>query len=179
MKYVGFDIVVLLLYVDGIILTGSATVAIQQVIDSLIIEFDIKDLGPLHYFLGIQISHTTTGLFLSQTKYIQDLLNKIEMSDCKPCNTPCLPYNQLLKDDEVPFPDAQIYRSIVGALQYLTFTRPNIAFSVHQVSQLMQQHMVSHYTTVKRILRYLKGTMSFGITYVAGEVCLKAFSDAD
>ncbi|XP_048445380.1 uncharacterized mitochondrial protein AtMg00810-like [Pyrus x bretschneideri] len=178
-KHVGSEIVILLLYVDDIILTGNAIAAIQHVIQSLTTEFDIKDLGTLHYFLGIQISRISTRLFLSQTKYIQDLLHKTEMSDCKPCDTPCLPYNRLLKNDGVLFLEPGTYRSIVGALQYLTFTRPDIAFSVHQVSQFMQQPMVSHYTAVKRILRYLKGTLSYGITYAAGEVGLKAFSDAD
>ncbi|KAM1260029.1 hypothetical protein ACFX2J_039256 [Malus domestica] len=178
-KHVGSEIVILLLYVDDIILTGNATAAIQQVIQSLTTEFDIKDLGTLHYFLGIQISCTATGMFLSQTKYIQDLLHKTEMSDCKPCDTSCLPYNRLLKDDGVPFSEPGTYRSIVGALQYLTFTRPDIAFSVHQVSQFLQTPMVSHFTAVKRILRYLKGTLSSGITYAAGDVGLKAFSDAD
>lgn len=99
MKQVGSEIVVLLLYVDVIIITGSATPTIQRVIHDLPAEFDIKDLGPLHYFLGIQIQKTATGLFLSQAKYVQDLLNKIEMVESKPCDSPCLPYNRLVKDD--------------------------------------------------------------------------------
>ncbi|VVA25644.1 PREDICTED: Retrovirus-related Pol poly from transposon TN, partial [Prunus dulcis] len=157
-KHVGHEIVVLLLYVDDIIITGSASGAITQVISALTTEFDIKDLGLLHYFLGIQITKTATGLFLSQTKYVADLLVKSEMFDAKPCDTPCLPYNRLLKEDGDPYSNPKLYRSIVGALQYLTFTRPDIAFSVHQVCQFMQNPMVSHFTAVKRILRYLKGT---------------------
>ncbi|KAM1079132.1 hypothetical protein ACFX2B_013731 [Malus domestica] len=178
-KTVGANIVILLLYVDDIIITGSATIVIQQVIDALTSEFNIKDLGPLHYFLGIQISKTAKGLFLSQQKYVQDLLVKTEMLDSKPCDTPCLPSNRLLKDDGDPYPNPTLYRSVVGALQYLTFTRPDIAFSVHQVCQFMQHPMVSHFTAVKRILRYLKGTMSCGITYSQGDLALSAFSDAD
>ncbi|KAI5315074.1 hypothetical protein L3X38_044250 [Prunus dulcis] len=178
-KHVGHEIVVLLLYVDDIIITGSASGAITQVISALTTEFDIKDLGLLHYFLGIQITKTATGLFLSQTKYVADLLVKSEMFDAKPCDTPCLPYNRLLKEDGDPYSNPKLYRSIVGALQYLTFTRPDIAFSVHQVCQFMQNPMVSHFTAVKRILRYLKGTMQFGISYTIGDFQLKAFSDAD
>ncbi|KAM1762795.1 hypothetical protein ACFX12_005393 [Malus domestica] len=178
-KPVGSDIVILLLYVDDIIITGSAHSAIQQVIDALTSEFDIKDLGPLHFFLGIQISQTPNGLFLSQQKYIQELLVKTEMHDSKACDTPCLPYNRLLKDDGEPYPNPSLYRSVVGALQYLTFTRPDIAFSVHQVSQFMQNPMASHFTAVKRILRYLKGTVDVGLTYSRGDLDLHAFSDAD
>ncbi|CAN6726648.1 unnamed protein product [Malus baccata var. baccata] len=136
-KIGGSDIVIVLLYVDDIIISGSSTFAIQQVIQSLTTEFDIKDLGELHYFLGIQITKTDQGLFLSQSKYIQDLLKNVEMMDCKACDTPCLPYNRLLKDD------------------------------------------VSHFTTVKRILRYLKGTLLVGLSYTRGALSLKAFSDAD
>ena len=101
------------------------------------------------------------------------------MSNAKPCHTPCLPYQRLSKDDGLPFADPTMYRSIVGALQYLTFTRPDITFAVHQVCQFMQQPMVSHFTAVKRILRYLKGTMNYGMRYSPGPLELKAFSDAD
>ncbi|KAM0996393.1 hypothetical protein ACFX2C_006406 [Malus domestica] len=178
-QVLGSDIVVLLLYVDDIIVTGNTSLGISHVISALTTEFDIKDLGPLHYFLGIQITKTATGLFLSQQKYVQDLLTKTEMLDSKACDTPCLPYTRLLKDDGDPYNNPMLYRSVVGALQYLTFTRPDIAFSVHQVCQFMQTPMNAHFTAVKRILRYLKGTMHFGITYSPGDLSLKAFSDAD
>ncbi|XP_017191781.2 retrovirus-related Pol polyprotein from transposon RE1 [Malus domestica] len=142
-KIVGSDIVVLLLYVDDIIITGSSSPLIQQVIHSLTAEFDIKDLGALHYFLGIQVTKTAQGLFLSQSKYIQDLLQKVEMMDAKACDTHCLPNNRLLKDDGTPYNNPTVYR------------------------------------TVKRILRYLKGTLSGGMAYTRGDLTLKAFSDAD
>ncbi|XP_070667888.1 uncharacterized protein [Malus domestica] len=178
-KTVGSALVILLLYVDDIIIIGNDSLAIQQVIQSLTYEFDIKDLGPLHYFLGIQISSTANGLFLSQQKYVNDLLVKTEMVDSKPCDTLCLPYHRLLKDDGEPYNNPIHYRSVVGAMQYLTFTRPDIAFSVHQVCQFMQCPMVSHYTAVKRILRYLKGTMTYGLSYSHSALDIKAFSDAD
>ncbi|CAN6726700.1 unnamed protein product [Malus baccata var. baccata] len=154
----------------------------QQVISALTMEFDIKDLGDLgdlHFFLGIQISRTAHGLCLSQSKYILDLLTKTEMLESKSCETPCLPYNRLLKDDGAPYNNPTLYRSVVGALQYLTFARPDIAFSVHQVCQFMQQPMIAHFTAVKRILRYLKGTIHHGLCYSHGPLQLKAFSDAD
>ena len=108
-------------------------------ITDLTSEFDIKDLGPL-----IQISKTSNGLVLSQQRYVQELLAKIEILDSKACDTPCLPYNRLLKDDGEPYFNPTLYRNVVGALQYLIFTRPDIAFSVHQVCQFMQNPMVSN-----------------------------------
>ncbi|CAN6719979.1 unnamed protein product [Malus baccata var. baccata] len=152
---------------------------IAHVITDLTKEFDLKDLGSLHYFLGIQITRTYEGLFLSQEKYVKYLLKKTEMFDSKPSATPCLPYNRLLKNDREPFNNPTLYRSIVGALQYLVFTRPNIAFSVHQVCQFMQSPMASHYLAVKRILRYLKWTMTHGIRYTKGSLIVRSFSDAD
>ncbi|KAM0960323.1 hypothetical protein ACFX2I_025293 [Malus domestica] len=101
------------------------------------------------------------------------------MVHSKPCSTPCLPYSRLLKDDGHPFHNPSLYRSLVGALQYLTFTRPDIAFSVHQVCQFMHSPMDSHYAAVKRILRYLKGSPDLGIQLTPGELDLHAFSDAD
>ena len=98
------------------------------------------------------------------------------MVDAKPCDTPCLSYHRLFKDDGEHYSNPKLYRNIVGALQYLTFTKRDIAFFVHQV---MQNPMVSHFTAIKRILQYLKGTMHFGISYTRGDLRLKAFSDAD
>ncbi|CAN6697291.1 unnamed protein product [Malus baccata var. baccata] len=178
-KTVDTYVVILLLYVDDIIITGSHAQAIIEVIQALTHEFDMKDLGPLHYFLGIQIVQNKDGLFLSQDKYVTDLLTKSEMLLSKPCATPCLPYNRLLSNDGQPFNNPTMYRSLVGALQYLTFTRPDIAFAVHQVCQFMQRPMDSHFMAVKRILRYLKATRGCGIQYVRGSLDLAAYSDAD
>ncbi|XP_050134493.1 uncharacterized mitochondrial protein AtMg00810-like [Malus sylvestris] len=183
-KQIDSFVVVLLLYVDDIIITGNAPTLISDVISALTKEFDIKDLGPLHFFLGIQIISQTDGLVLSQAKYVKDLLTKTAMLDSKPCSTPCLPYNRLVLDDGKPYNNPALYRSVVGALQYLTFTRPDIAFAVHQVCQFMQRPMESHFSVVKRILRYLKGTLNLGIHYVRGGLevnsdTIRAFSDAD
>ncbi|KAM2172488.1 hypothetical protein FF2_035315 [Malus domestica] len=178
-KHVGKSVVILLFYVDDIITTWSDSAAIDITIGALTKEFDIKDLGSLHYFLGIQITQNSSGMFLSQSKYVTDLLGKADMVHSKPCTTPCLPYNILVKDDGHPFNNPSLYRSIVSALQYLTFTRPDIAFSVHQVCQFMHCPMESHYAVVKRILRYLQGTIDFGIQFSKRDLDLHAFSDAD
>ncbi|CAN6568409.1 unnamed protein product [Malus baccata var. baccata] len=178
-KQGGSSVVILILYVDDIIITGNTASVIDDVIVALTKEFEIKDLGPLHYFMGIQIIQHADGLFLSQTKDVTDLLTKTEMLESKSCATPCLPYNRLLLDDGKPFNNPALYRSIVGALQYLKFTRSDIVSVVHQVCQFMHKPMESHYVAVKRILRYLKGTVKFGINYVTGSMDLHAFSYAD
>lgn len=104
-----------------------------------------------------------TRLFLSQEKYIKDIIQKAEMTESKQCVTPCLPNNRVLKDGGQPYNNPKLYRSVVSALQYLVFTIPNIAFFVHQVYPFMNEPMVSHFPVVKRILRYLKGTASYDI----------------
>ncbi|CAN6583600.1 unnamed protein product [Malus baccata var. baccata] len=138
------------LYVDDVILTGSSSQLISQVIQDLTTEFEMKDLGNLHYFLGLQITQSDDGLFVSQSKYVHELIDKVDLQDCKPCATPCLPYHHLLKDDGKPYHSPEQYRSVVGALQYLTFTRPDIAFSVNQACQFMHNPMESHVIAVKR-----------------------------
>ncbi|XP_068319512.1 uncharacterized mitochondrial protein AtMg00810-like [Pyrus communis] len=139
----------------------------------------MKDLGLLHYFLGLQISYTSEGLFVSQAKYINELVDKVDLQDSKPCATRCLPYHRLLKDDGKPYHSPDQYRSVIGALQYLTFTRPDIAFSVNQACQFMHNPMISHVIAVKRILRYLKGTSTYGIHFKPGPLHLQSYSDAD
>ncbi|XP_061989759.1 uncharacterized mitochondrial protein AtMg00810-like [Rosa rugosa] len=171
--------VYLLLYVDDIILTGNSSSSIQHVKDALQSEFDMKDLGLLHYFLGLQITYLPNGLFISQAKYAQDILDKAGMSDCNASITPCLPYSKLLKDEGAPFTDVKTYRSIVGCLQYLTFTRPDITYSVNSVCQFMQSPTALHFLAVKRILRYIKGTLDYGITFRAAPLELRAYIDSD
>ncbi|CAN6580790.1 unnamed protein product [Malus baccata var. baccata] len=119
------------------------------------------------------------GLFVHQHKYVKELLQKANMEECKPCLTPCHPNQKLLNHGSPPISDLTTYRSLVGALQYLTFTRPDIAFSVNQVCQFMHQPLESHFTAVKCILRYLKGSMDLGLCFTPGSLHLQAYIDAD
>ncbi|XP_021805661.1 uncharacterized protein LOC110749783 [Prunus avium] len=157
------SLVFLLLYVNDIIITGSDFAVVQLIINQLSQDFDMKNLGDLHYFLGLQIQYPADGIFVHQSKYILDVLAKANLLDCKPCVTPCHPNHKLLKDGSLPYSDPAHYCSIVGALQYLTFSRPDITYAVHQVCQFMHASFDTHYYAVKRILRYLKGTMSHGL----------------
>ncbi|BBG97054.1 hypothetical protein Prudu_006056 [Prunus dulcis] len=110
---------------------------------------------------------------------LDELLDKVDLQDSKPYATPCLPYHRLLKDDGKPYSHPEQYRRIVRALQYLIFTRPGITFSVNQACQFIHNPMESHVMAVKRILRYLKGTIDFGIHFQHGLLNLQTYSDDD
>nr|XP_028948036.1 uncharacterized protein LOC114820882 [Malus domestica] len=143
--------------------------------------FKLKDIGRLTYFLSLQINYKSNGdICVNQSKYVKDLLHKAGMDSCKSASTPCKPYNSLLLTEGEPLSDPSLYRTIVGSLQYLTFTRPDIAYAINTVCQFMAKPTEVHFGAVKRILRFLKGTMQHGITFSANtEVRINAFSDAD
>jgi hypothetical protein len=106
----------------------------------------MKDLGPLHHFLGITAEHRPQGLFLHQRQYAIDILERAGMSDCKPCSTPVDTQAKLSEDDGPPVADTTSYRSLTGALQYLTFSRPDIAYAVQQVCLHMHTPREPHLT---------------------------------
>lgn len=125
----------ILVYVDDIIVASSSERATTALLQDLKVEFALKDLGELHYFLGIEVNKTHNGIVLTQDKYATDLLKKVGMLNCKPATTPLSVSEKLsLHEGSLLGPnDATQYISIVGALQYLTLTRPDIAFSVNKV----------------------------------------------
>ena len=122
----------LLLYVDDMVLTGNNSALIQTLITRLSTEFAMKDLGSLHYFLGVEAQHNSQGLFLSQTKYALDLLQCADMVDAKPITTPFVVGHHLSTEGKL-FSDPTLFRSLAGALQYLTITRPDLSFSVNSI----------------------------------------------
>ncbi|XP_075666058.1 uncharacterized protein LOC142635884 [Castanea sativa] len=174
------DIIYLLLYVDDIILIGNNSSLLDRFTCKLHSEFATKDLGSLSYFLGLEATPTTDGLFLSQLKYARDILTRAQLLDSKPIHTPMV-VSQHLSSDGPLFPDPTLYRSLVGALQYLTITRPDIAHAVNSVSQFLHSPTEDHFLAVKRILCYVKGTLHFGLNFRSSTTpgALVAYSDAD
>ncbi|KAJ0606762.1 putative RNA-directed DNA polymerase [Helianthus annuus] len=170
----------LIIYVDDIIITGSDEEEIVLLRKNLFKEFEIKDLGGLKYFLGIEVLRSKEGIFISQRKYILDLLAETGMVDCKPSDTPMI-VNQKLKIIEgTELADRERYQRLVGKLIYLAHTRPDIAYAVVVVSQFMHQPQLEHMEAVMRIIRYLKGTPGRGIVFKNnGHLDVKAFTDAD
>lgn len=170
-----------LVYVDDIILTGNNSHALTSFISLLNSRFALKDLGPLHYFLGIQVDKLQDDtLLLRHSKYITDLLHRVNMASAKPQPTPMTPSTKLLKDGTNLSDDPKLYRSVVGDLQYTCITRPDLAFSVNKVSQFMQAPLNDHWKAVKRILRYLQGTSHLGLHLTpSNNYCIFALCDAD
>ncbi|XP_068316361.1 uncharacterized mitochondrial protein AtMg00810-like [Pyrus communis] len=175
------DIVVLLLYVDDIILTGSNKVKVQALIQELGDVFELKDMGRLSYFMGLQIEYKDNGdIFINQSKYARDLIHKGGMNGCKPTATLCKPHTQLLATEGEVLEDPSAYRSLVGVLQYLTFTRPDLLYAVNMACQYMTNPTDIHFGLVERMLRHVQGTVKYGITYsTSQDTSIIAFSDFD
>jgi hypothetical protein len=178
----GSIIIFLLIYVDDIIVASSSPSANIDLLRNLQCDFALKDLGPLHYFLGIEVSHAKEGIYPSQWKCTIDVLQRAGMLSCKPSSTP-LSYNTKISvhvGDRISPEDATRYHSIVSALQYLTLTRPDISFAVNKVCQYLHSPTTVHWTIVKRILHFLKHTMdSTFLIQRSLSTMVSAFSDAD
>jgi len=171
---------IVLIYVDDILITCSSPTQVASLVAKLNSMFALRDLGRLTYFLGIEVSYHEDSIHLSQTKYVSDLLQRTTMFDTKPVKTPGAVGQNLSKFDGEPMEDAFHYHSIVGALQYLTITRSSIAFAVNKACQLMQQPTSTYCLSVKRILRYLRGTMHDGLLLnSSNQLTIKGFTDAD
>lgn len=170
----------LLLYVDDIVLTASSSRLLHHIQQRLFAEFLMKDLGSLHYFLGISVTRSSSGFFLSQRQYAEELLDRANMVECKPSPTPVDTRAKLSASDAAPVTDPSEYMSLVGALQYLTMTRPDLAYAVQQACLHMHDPRDQHLALVKCILRYLRGTTSHGLHLHRSHVLdLVAYSDAD
>ena len=149
---------ILIVYVDNIILTGDDKQELERLKAKLACEFKIKDLGPLRYFLGMEVGRTTKGILVTQRKYTLDLLKDTSMIDCKPAATPVEPNSKLgIEENSAPVENGR-YQRLVGRLIYLSHTRPDIAFMVSLVSQFMNSLREAHLVAVNRILQYLKST---------------------
>jgi hypothetical protein len=150
----GYINIFVLIYVDDIIVNNSSEKATTMLLKDLQDEFAAKDLGDLNYFLGIEVMKTTDGIVLTQAKYLSDLLKKVGMPECKPVDTPLSTSEKLSQHEGALLGsnDATKYRSVVGDLQYLTLTRPDIAYSVNKVCQFLQSSATMQRAAVKRIL---------------------------
>ena len=161
-------------------MTGSDPSLVPHFITSLQQTISLRDLGCISYFLGIQVHRQGSTLHMTQTKYIQDLLCCAHMEDSKPAATPGSFGRTLSQSDGSPLHNPTEYRSIVGALQYLTITRPDIAFCVNKACQFMACPTDAHWLSVKRILKHLKGTMHLGLHFQSStSLELQGYSDAD
>uniref|UniRef100_A0A2N9F358 Uncharacterized protein n=1 Tax=Fagus sylvatica TaxID=28930 RepID=A0A2N9F358_FAGSY len=158
--------IVLIVYVDDIIISGSDSTDIADLKTYLSKHFHTKDLGALRYFLGIEVARSSQGIFLSQRKYILDLLSETGLLGARPADTPMDSTVKLDGEHGELFSDVGRYRRLVWKLIYLTVTRPDITFVVGVVSQYMHAPRQPHYEAIYRILRYLKGAPGRGLFLV-------------
>jgi hypothetical protein len=172
-------IAILIVYVDDIIMTGDDVNEITSLKALLAQEFEIKDLGSMKYFLGMEVARSDKGIFISQRKYILDLLEETGMLGCKPADSP-IEANHHLCSNVGELTENERYQRLVGRLIYLSHTRPDISYAVGIVSQFMHEPRTSHLDAVYRILRYLKSAPGKGILFSNhGHLKLEAFTDAD
>ncbi len=153
---------ILAVYVDDILLAGESQQKIAQVKSELGSHFQVKDMGELHYFLGVSVEQNTeTGYtWIGQPAYTQAVIKKFGLENSKPVNTPGT--KLVNASDESEIVDETLYQSAVGSLLYLSgWTRPDIAFGVNNVARFCSKPTKEHWTAVKRILRYLKGTSDY------------------
>jgi histone deacetylase 1/2 len=166
--------------VGDIIVASSSQQATTALLRDLEKDFALKDLGELHYFLGIEVKRPKDGIVLSQERYATDILERVNMSNCKPINTPMATSEKLSIHDGEKLGPRDSTRSIVGGLQYLTLTRSDISFAVNKVCQFLHSPSLVHWLAVKRIIRYIKGTIKNGLHIrKSGSRLVSAFSDAD
>jgi len=170
----------LLLYVDDIIMSASTPALLHQLIGNLKSAFAVKDMGPVNYFLGVDVHRTADGFTLSQTAYALDILECAGMANCKPATTLADSKVKCSSSDGVPMKEASWYRSMASVLQYLTLTRPDISYAIQQVCLHMHAPMECHGAMLKRILRYIKGTTTLGLhLHAAKSPTITAYTDAD
>jgi hypothetical protein len=152
-------------YVDDLLITRNNESYISSIKKELKKGFEMTYLGHLHYYLGIEVTQNPKYIFISQKKYIGELLNKFGMVECNPLSTPMEQNLKLTSKEGNEFEDATKYKQLVGSLIYLTTTRPNISFIVGILSRFMQKPCEGHWSAAKRVLKYLKGTQDFGLKY--------------
>ncbi|XP_071727303.1 uncharacterized mitochondrial protein AtMg00810-like [Rutidosis leptorrhynchoides] len=170
----------ILVYVDDLLITGNSETHISLLKEQLKTHFHMKDLGTVSYFLGLKVSKSKQGIFVSQQKYTMDLLKEYRVLKCKPYKLPLDPNTKLQADIGTPLADPEVYRRLIGKLIYLTITRPDICYSVQLLSQFMQTPTSVHHQAAKHLLRYLLQAPAQGILLASNSaVELKAFCDSD
>ncbi|CAL1370826.1 unnamed protein product [Linum trigynum] len=176
----GKDHLFLVIYVDDMILASSNMDLIQQVKQWLHKEFKVKDLEEFKYFLGPEIQRSEKGISLNQRKLCLEMLANASYLNNKPAKTPLSMKTVLSAEDGVPLDDGDEYRHLLGQLQYLTTTRPDIAFPVQQLSQFQSNPASTHLHALHRVLRYLKGSLGQGLWFSStSDLTIRGYSDTD
>ena len=177
----GGEVLVVAVYVDDLLITGTSLKNISKFKKEMSSVFDMSDLGRLSYYLGMEVDQKDGYIELKQSAYARKVIEKAGMTGCNTVKYPMEPAEKLNKDERGKSVNPTQYKSMVGGLRYLVFTRPDIAYSVGVVSRFMERPTELHLAAVKRIFRYVSGTLGFGLIYTKGEgnYLLTGFSDSD
>eukprot|EP00253_Pinus_taeda_P034774 PITA_34774 len=154
-------ILIVVLYVDDVIFTSNDDQLIKNFKSVMKEEFEMTDMGFLRYFLGIEVDQNEKGIFISQARYVNQVLSRFNMQECKAAITPIVMGLKLSREDSNKDFDPSLYKSIVSSLMYLTATRPDIMYAVSLISRFMERPKEAHWQAAKRILRYVKGAISW------------------
>ena len=178
------ETVIIAVYVDDILIAGKTDKRIVEVKAAIAAHFEVKDMGDLHYFLGVKVVQDLKAgtIWLGQPAYSENIIQQFNMQNAKTCRTPVNASLKLIKaNEESTYVDQELYQSAVGKLLYLsTRTRPDIAFAVSTVAKYTANPTEQHWKAVKHILRYIAGTINFGLQFTrSGSTDCTGFSDAD
>jgi hypothetical protein len=173
-------LIIVLVYVDDIIFGCNKDPLVQWFASTMESEFEMSILGEMSFFLGLQITQRSEGMFISPEKYLREMLKRFQMEDSKPLGTPMVTRCKLRKNDDLPNVDQRSYRSMIGSLLYITTSHPDIMHVVGMVGRFQSSPRQSHLQATKRIFRYLRETMTYGLWYHRNQnFQLTAYSDAD
>ncbi|GJV75684.1 putative ribonuclease H-like domain-containing protein [Tanacetum coccineum] len=179
-KRVKSDILLVQVYVDDIIFGSTKKELCTEFEKLMHKKFQMSSMGELTFFLGLQVTQKDDGIFISQDKYVDEILKKFGFSTVKTASTPMETLKPLMKDENAEDVDVYLYRLMIGSLMYLASSRPSIMFVVCACARFQVTPKVSHLHAVKRIFRYLKGQPKLGLWYPKDSpFYLEAYSDSD
>src|SRR5919202_442075 len=164
-KHGKHHIIIVQIYVDDIVFGSTNNKLCEEFSKLMHDEFEMSMMGELNFFLGLQIRQLEDGIFINQSKYIKEMLKKFDLENVKSLDTPMATTTRLCVDDDSDLVCSTKYRGMIGSLLYLTASRPDIMFSVCLCARFQESPKQTHYEAVKRIFRYLKGTMHLGLWY--------------
>lgn len=180
-KKMGNEALIVGVYVDDLLVTGTKLTVIEEFKEQMNKKFEMSNLGTLSYYLGLEVKQEKGRIELCQAAYAKKILEKTGMWDCNPTKFPMDPKECITKDEGGKPVDVTNFKSMIGGLRYLVHSRPDIAYSVGIVSRYMEKPTMVHQMAAKRILRYVKGTLHFGLVYTKGNGSdlLTGYSDSD
>ncbi|XP_070013007.1 uncharacterized mitochondrial protein AtMg00810-like [Nicotiana sylvestris] len=180
LKHSSSSIVIVAVYVDDVLVTGNDTTEITSLKSFLDQQFRIKDLGILHYFLGLEVLRESAGVIITQRKFVVDMLTEFDSHDLSPVSAPLHVPCKITSNTRNPLSNPLVYCRLVGKLNFLTNTRPDLSYSVQLLSQFMHSPCEGHFQAALHVLRYVKGTVGQGLFMsTTSDFKLHAFCDRD